>query len=56
MGGLVALALGAGGEARSAFGLAVTGGLVVSQLLTLFITPVIYIYLEKVRVRFHSKA
>jgi len=45
----IALGYGEGADARQPLGLAVVGGLVVSQFLTLYITPVIYLYLDKLQ-------
>ena len=51
----IALALGASGEARRPLGLCVIGGLVVSQFLTLYLTPVVYIYFEKLQVWMNTR-
>jgi HAE1 family hydrophobic/amphiphilic exporter-1 len=54
----IALGVGAGSESRRPLGVAVVGGLLFSQLMTLYITPVVYTYLESVqqwtRRRFHT--
>jgi HAE1 family hydrophobic/amphiphilic exporter-1 len=47
--GTLPIALGVASDARRPLGIAIVGGLLVSQLLTLYITPVIYLYLERLR-------
>jgi len=51
----LALGTGTGSELRRPLGIAIVGGLLVSQMLTLFTTPVIYLYLDRFRLRFARK-
>ena len=56
LGGMpMALGWGAGAELRRPLGISIVGGLVVSQMLTLFTTPVIYLYLDRLRLRFSRR-
>jgi multidrug efflux pump len=50
----LAIGQGDGAEIRQPLGVAIIGGLIVSQLLTLFTTPIIYIYMDRLRARRHE--
>jgi multidrug efflux pump len=51
----LALGTGVGAELRRPLGITIVGGLLVSQLLTLYTTPVVYLYLERFRLRFSRR-
>ncbi len=44
----IALGIGAGGDARMSMGVSVVGGLLFSQMLTLYVTPVFYIFFDRI--------
>src|SRR6516162_5286362 len=50
----LAIGLGDGGELRRPLGIAIVGGLIVSQMLTLYTTPVIYLYLDRLSLWFEE--
>ncbi len=53
LGGLpLALGNGTGSELRKPLGISIVGGLIVSQVLTLYTTPVVYLYMDRMRLRF----
>ncbi|MCB1110438.1 MAG: efflux RND transporter permease subunit, partial [Chlamydiia bacterium] len=56
--GAVPIALGVGGstaQSRRPLGMVVVGGLIISQVLTLYFTPIIFTYLETMRQKFHQR-
>ena len=56
LGGLpLALGTGEGAELRRPLGIAIVGGLIFSQMLTLYTTPVVYLYLDRLRLRFAKR-
>jgi hydrophobic/amphiphilic exporter-1 (mainly G- bacteria), HAE1 family len=51
----IAIGFGAGADSRRGLGLAVVGGLLFSQVVTLYITPVYYVYLDKLQTGFRQR-
>ncbi|MGB9404162.1 MAG: efflux RND transporter permease subunit, partial [Candidatus Acidiferrales bacterium] len=54
-----ALGMGTGSELRRPLGITIVGGLIMSQMLTLYTTPVVYLYMDRLRIRWertHQKA
>jgi multidrug efflux pump subunit AcrB len=52
----IAIGFGAGAESRQPLGLAVVGGLLFSQMLTLYVTPVVYVYIDRLQGRLMKKS
>jgi multidrug efflux pump len=51
----LAFGTGTGSELRRPLGVTIVGGLIVSQMLTLYTTPVVYLFFDSLRLRFRSK-
>ncbi|RDK01520.1 efflux RND transporter permease subunit [Paraburkholderia lacunae] len=51
----LAFGRGEGAELRAPLGIAIVGGLIVSQMLTLYTTPVVYLYMDRIRVRWETR-
>jgi multidrug efflux pump len=51
----LAFGTGTGSELRRPLGITIAGGLIVSQMLTLYTTPVVYLFFDRLRLRFQGK-